>query len=139
MSRTAYKNQHIREHYDRINLTVPKGEKARIKAAAESMQISVNEYLYMLVCDDLSEEKSKLAQKKEGFTEEHRRMLDKWQVAEKYRDMIESMHVEEITGMNKHYTIILKEGYINDVTGSRSIHVNKMQELRSVIRKSHKK
>ncbi len=139
MDRTTYKNQHIREHYDRINLTVPKGEKAKIKAAAGSMHISVNEYLYMLVCDDLSSGTSKLSVKKQGFTEEHQKLLDKWQVAAKYRDMIESMHVEEINGMNKHYTIILKDGYINDETGSRSIHTDKMQEIRRIIKKSHKK
>ncbi len=139
MDRTSYKNQHIREHYDRINFTVPKGEKDRIRAAADSMKISVKEYLYMLVCDDLSGGSSRLSQKQQGFTEEDQRLLDKWQIAAKYREMIESMHVEEINGMNKHYTIILKKGYINDVTGSRSIYTDKMQEIRRVITKSHKK
>ncbi|MCD8046766.1 MAG: hypothetical protein LUE90_09100 [Clostridiales bacterium] len=139
MSRSGYINQYMNEKYDRINLTVPKGEKAKIKAAADSMQISVNEYLYMLVCEDLSGGTSKLSQKKQGFTEEHQKLLDKWQVAAKYRDMIESMHVEEINGMNKHYTIVLKKGYINDVTGSRSIHTDKMQEIRRIIKQSHKK
>ena len=65
-------------------------------------------------------------------------MLDKWQVAAKYREMIESMHVEEINGMNKHYTIILKKGYINDVTGSRNIYADRMQDIRRIITKSHK-
>ena len=48
------------------------------------------------------------------------KLLDKWQVAQKYREMIESIYVEEINGMNKHYTITLKEGFINDETGSRN-------------------
>ncbi|MCC8077604.1 MAG: hypothetical protein LIO60_04540 [Oscillospiraceae bacterium] len=139
MSRSSYINEYMNAKYDRINLTVPKGEKAKIKAAADSMQISVNEYLYMLVCADLSSGTSKLSQKKQGFTEEHQKMLDKWQVAAKYREMIESMHIEEINGMNKHYTIILKEGYINDETGSRSICTDKMHEIRRIIKKSHKK
>lgn len=52
MNRTAYKNQHCREHYDRIPLTIPKGEKDRVKAAAAALGMSVNEYLYALVCDD---------------------------------------------------------------------------------------
>ncbi len=65
-------------------------------------------------------------------------MLDKWQVAAKYREMIESMHVEEINGMNKHYTIILKEGYINDATGSRNIYADRKQDIRWIITKSHK-
>ena len=48
------------------------------------------------------------------FTEEHQKMLDKWQVAAKYREMIESMHVEEINGMNKHYAIILRSQRLSD-------------------------
>ena len=52
MDRTAYKNQHCREHYDRIYLTIPKGEKERVRAAASALGMSVNEYLYALVCDD---------------------------------------------------------------------------------------
>ncbi len=56
-------------------------------------------------------------------------MLDKWQMAVKYREMIESMHVEEINGRNKYYTIILKEGCINDATGSRSIYADRMQDV----------
>ena len=27
MDRTAYKNRHIKEHYDRINFVIPKGER----------------------------------------------------------------------------------------------------------------
>ena len=52
MTRTAYKNQHIREHYDRINLCIPKGEKAKIRAIADTMQISINEYLFRLIYAD---------------------------------------------------------------------------------------
>lgn len=139
MTRTAYKNQHIREHYDRINLCIPKGEKAKIKAVADTIQISINEYLFRLVCADLSSGESHISKQGNEFTEEHQKMLDKWQVAAKYREMIESMHVEEINGMNKHYTIILKEGYINDATGSRNIYADKMQDIRRIITKSHKK
>lgn len=138
MDRTAYKNRHIKEHYDRINLVIPKGEKGRIKNVCSEMGVSVNEYLYMLVCNDLAGGASRMAAKNQGFSEEQEQMLDKWQIAEKYREMIESMDIEEINGMNKYYTIILKKGYINDVTGSRQIHTNKMQELRRIITKSHK-
>ena len=139
MDRTAYKNRHIKEHYDRINLVIPKGEKDRIKNVCFEMGASVNEYLYMLVRNDLAGGTSRMAAKKQGFNEEQERMLDKWQIAEKYREMIESMDIEEINGMNKYYTIILKKGYINDITGSRQIHTNKMQDLRRIITKSHKK
>lgn len=138
MTRTAYKNQHIREHYDRINLCIPKGEKAKIRAIADTMQISINEYLFRLICADLSGGESHISKQENKFTEEHQKMLDKWQVAAKYREMIESMHIVEINGMNKHYTIILKKGYINDATGSRNIYADKMQDIRRIITKSHK-
>lgn len=138
MTRTAYKNQHIREHYDRINLCIPKGEKAKIRAIADTMQISINEYLFRLICADLNSGESHISKQENKFTEEHQKMLDKWQVAAKYREMIESMHIEEINGMNKHYTIILKKGYINDATGSRNIYADRMQDIRRIITKSHK-
>ena len=50
VNRTEYKNQHAKEHYDRINLKIPKGEKAGIRAAASAIGMSVNEYLYALIC-----------------------------------------------------------------------------------------
>ena len=140
MNRTEYKNQHIKENYDRINFTIPKGEKDRIKQAASELKMSVNEYLYALVVDDLVSGKSRLGEKlNPEFTEEQRALLDKWQVAQKYRDMIQRMHVDTINGMNKHYTIELKKGYINDVTGSRLIQCDKTAELRRIIVKSHKR
>ena len=139
MNRTEYKNQHIKENYDRINFTIPKGEKDRIKQAASELKMSVNEYLYALVVDDLVSGKSRLGEKlNPEFTEEQQKLLDKWQVAQKYRDMIQRMHVDTINGMNKHYTIELKKGYINDVTGSRLIQCDKTAELRRIIVKSHK-
>lgn len=139
VNRTEYKNRHRKEHYDTILFVFPKGKKNQIKAVAEDLNMSVNEYLYSLVCEDLASGESKLGKKKQGFNEEHRRLLDKWQVAQKYRDMIESMHVEEINGMNKHYTIVLKKGYINDISGGRTIHCDKTAELRRIIVHSHKK
>lgn len=54
MNRIKFKNPHIKENYDRINFTMPKGEKDRIKQAASELKISVNEYLCALVCDDLA-------------------------------------------------------------------------------------
>ncbi|MCI8306876.1 MAG: hypothetical protein HFH14_02385 [Lachnospiraceae bacterium] len=49
MDRTAYKNRHIKEHYDRINLVIPKVEKDRIKKICTEIGASINEYLYMLI------------------------------------------------------------------------------------------
>ena len=40
-----YQNKFIDEKYDRINLTVPKGEKAIIKEKATAAGESVNEYI----------------------------------------------------------------------------------------------
>lgn len=135
MNRTGYKNNHAKEHYDRINFTFPKGEKSKIEAAAASLEMSVNAYLFALVCDDLASGKSKFGEKKQGFGEEQRRMLEKWQVPKKYYEMIEDMSYTKEEG----YFIYLKEGFINDVTGSRSIHCEKTSEVRRVIGKTHKK
>lgn len=40
-----YQNNYIKEKYDRINLTVPKGKKATIKEAATAAGQSVNEFI----------------------------------------------------------------------------------------------
>lgn len=64
------KNRHIKEHYDRINFIIPKGEKDRIKKICSKIGASVNEYLYMLVCNDLVDGTSRIAQKKQGFNAE---------------------------------------------------------------------
>ncbi len=135
MNRTEYKNQHAKEHYDRISFTPPKGEKERIRKAAAGQGMSINEYLYALVCDDLASGESKLGKKKRGFNEEQRRMLEKWQIPKKYYDMIESMSYSKEDG----YFIYLKAGYTNDVTGSRNIHCEKTSEVRRIIVKTHKK
>lgn len=138
MSRTVYKNQFIKEHYDRINLILPKGQKERIKEACYCNGVSVNDYLFRLISIDLSGD-SRVLKHQNILSGEQISLLDKWQVAQKYREMIESMDVEEVNGMNKHYTIILKQGYINDVTGNRVIHCDKTADLRRLIVKTHKK
>ncbi len=134
MNRTKYKNQHQKEKYDRIPLNVPKGEKVMLQGVAAKMNVSLNEYLNMLIRDDLSTGESKLSQKKKGFSAAQQAMLDKWQVGRKYHEMIEDMSYSKENG----YFIYLKKGYINDITKSRSIHCNKTSELRSIINKSHK-
>lgn len=129
MDRTAYKNRHIKEHYDRINFVIPKGEKDRIKKICSEIGASVNEYLYMLVCNDLADGTSRMAEKKQGFNAEQERMLEKWQVPRKYYEMIEDLSYTKDEG----YFIYLKKGYVNDVTGSRSIHCMKISEVRRII------
>ena len=135
MTRTSYKNQHIKEHYDRINFVIPKGEKDRIKKiCSEIGGASVNEYLYMLVCNDLADGTSRMSEKKQGFNAEQERILEKWQVPRKYYEMIEDLSYTKDEG----YFIYLKKGYVNDVTGSRNIHCMKTSEVRRIIGKTHK-
>lgn len=50
-------NDYIQRTYDRINLTVPKGEKDKIKAHAESKGESVNGYINRLIAEDMAAEK----------------------------------------------------------------------------------
>ena len=49
----AYNNRFIAQSYDRINLTVPKGNKDRIKAYAEKNGESINGYINRLIDSDL--------------------------------------------------------------------------------------
>ena len=135
MTRTQYKNKHIKENYDRINLCIPKGEKCKIKAIASEFDISVNEYIFLLLTSDCKNGYSKLL--KNRNTTDYTNLLDKWQVPLKYREMIDDIFVEEINGMNKNYTIILKNGYINDITGTNRIYTDKTKEIRRIIVKSH--
>lgn len=135
MNRTKYKNQHRDTNYDRLELVLPKGQKEILKSECLQMEMTVNEYIRLLIQEDLRSGTSKLKEKMAGFTEEDHRTLDKWQIAEKYRCMIQDFHCSKEDG----YFIRLKEGYINDFTGNRIIHVEKMQEVRKYITKSHKK
>lgn len=43
--KAKWQNDYISKNYDRINLTVPKGEKEKIKAHAESRGESVNAFI----------------------------------------------------------------------------------------------
>ena len=46
-------NKYMKANYDRINLTVPKGRQADIKAIAESRGESVNGYINALIRADM--------------------------------------------------------------------------------------
>lgn len=133
MSRTEYSNTYKKEHYDRINVLLPKGMKDKIKEASESMDASISEYLMLLVSEDLSTGKSKLAEKKKGFTPEQEVLLQKLQVPKKYYDMIEDLSFDKDEG----YFIHLKKGFVNDVTGNRNIICQTTKEVRTIIVKSH--
>lgn len=49
----AHVNKYITKHYERINLTVPKGQKEVIKAHAEKQGKSVNGYINDLIQEDM--------------------------------------------------------------------------------------
>ena len=100
-----------------------------------ALGMSVNEYLYALVCDDLAAGESRLVKKKQGFSEKQKRMMEKWQIPRKYYEMIQDLSYTKEEG----YFIYLKPGYINDITGSRNIHCEKTVEVRRIIGKTHKK
>lgn len=50
---TAYKNNFAKEKYDRINLTVPKGNKERIRLHADQRGESINGYINRLIKEDM--------------------------------------------------------------------------------------
>lgn len=56
-AKIAYNNQFNAAAYDRINLTVPKGQRDAIKAHAESLGESVNGYLWRLIKEDMARNK----------------------------------------------------------------------------------
>ena len=58
---TEYKNKYINSHYDRINLTVPKGTKTIIAQRAKELGLSTNSYLHALVRQDLENHQNKEA------------------------------------------------------------------------------
>lgn len=52
----AVKNKWNKANYDRIEITVPKGDKAKIQAHAESLGKSTNAYIVDLINEDMEKE-----------------------------------------------------------------------------------
>ena len=103
MNRTEYKNNFYKEHYERINLAVPKGMKEIIKGLASDKGMSVNAYIQDLVRKDQCG------------------LFDTMQIAEKNREMLSG-----ITGnMHNGYDIIFKDGH--------SFHCRTKKDVRSCI------
>ena len=88
MSRTAYKNHFNKDHYERINFSVPKGTKQVIKDLASAKGFSMNKYFLWLVMKD-----------QEG-------LFDNMQLAEKNREQILTMKGNTHDG----YDVTLKTG-----------------------------
>jgi uncharacterized protein (DUF1778 family) len=57
MDKSAYRNNWIAEKLDRINLTVPKGQKDIIKAFAESQGMSVNSFINEAIAEKMKRDK----------------------------------------------------------------------------------
>lgn len=134
MNKTEYKNKYKKEKYDRLDITLPKGTKEKVKGVAELMNVSVNEYILMLITDDIASGKSKVAEKKNGFDDAQKDLLKKLQVPNKYYEMIEDLSFDSKEG----YFIHLKQGYVNDYTNNRNIICKTSKDVRRVIVKSHK-
>jgi len=49
-------NKYMKDNYDRVNLTLPKGQKDRIKAHAESRDESVNAFINRAISETLERE-----------------------------------------------------------------------------------
>ena len=49
-------NKYIAKAYDRVNLTMPKGDKERVRAYAESKGLSLNVYINKLIKEDMEQE-----------------------------------------------------------------------------------
>lgn len=88
MNRTTYKNQFSKDHYDRMNLSVPKGMKQVINDLAAEKGLSLNGYILELVRKD-----------QEG-------MFDNMQLAEKNKEKILTIKGNTHDG----YDVFLKDG-----------------------------
>ena len=129
MSNVTYR----KEHYDRINMFIPKGYNERIKEKAKGLNISLSEYIFTLICNDLDGTSTSIKEQKQGFSDEDMALLNKWQVSKRYYEMIENVSL-----IKGDYYIQLKAGYINDITGSREIHTKTAHDMRVTVTKSHK-
>jgi hypothetical protein len=67
IDKTAYKNQFIAANYDRINLTVPKGDKETIKAHADEFDGgSVNGFINRAIKEAMHRDRLHRNDEKEG-------------------------------------------------------------------------
>lgn len=133
-TRTEYINEHAKDNYDKFNLLLPKGMKSQIKEVASNLEMSVSEYIQFLIKADIGEGgSSRTLAQKEKFSEEQVTLMEKWQIPKKYYEMIDSVSVSKDLG----YCIFLKIGYINDITGNRTIQANKANEIRKLMPHTH--
>lgn len=58
--KAKWQNDYIARKYDRINLTVPKGQKEAIKAYADSCGESVNSFINRAIQETMDRDKERL-------------------------------------------------------------------------------
>lgn len=134
MNRSKYVDKHRKNNYDRLEILLPKGQKEILTFICRNLDISVNEYIRTLITNDLDDNKSILFSKSDMDNELDTALLDKWQIPKKYRHMIEYAVYSKEDG----YFLRLKDGYINDISNTKIIHVYRLDKLRMAINKSHK-
>ena len=49
-------NKYVKQNYDRVNVTMPKGKKDEYKAHAQSKGLSLNSYIINLIETDIKKE-----------------------------------------------------------------------------------
>lgn len=62
-NQTKYQNEYKKKNYDRIDLLVPKGQKAVIKERATALGKSLNEFIYSAVKEKMEEQKQLIEEK----------------------------------------------------------------------------
>ena len=60
--KSAYRNNWIAEKLDRINLTMPKGKKEKVKEAADRVGLSLNAYINLAVDERMKKDGSENAE-----------------------------------------------------------------------------
>lgn len=89
MTKTEYKNNHAKEHYDRIHIAVPKGMKDVIRSLAAEKKLSVSAYIQSLVLKDQED------------------TFDTMQIADKNREYLSGIQGNMFDG----YDVVFRDGY----------------------------
>lgn len=132
MDKYKYINNYNKNKYDRIYIMLKKGLKDEIKEICKDNQISINQYINLLIQKDISNKTSNTL--KHIPNELDPELIKKWQIPKKYIPMLEYISYSKENG----YLAKLKDGYINDISKSRIIHAKTLPEIRLTINKSHK-
>ncbi len=128
------KVQFNREHYYRTSISLPLEDKEKLEEILKALNMSINEYIIALFKFDISNGTSRLGSRITGFSDAEKRLLEKWQIPEKYHKMIENLSYSAESG----YFIRLRPGYTNDAVGGREIYCRRTVDVRRIISKSHR-